>query len=785
MSEIKQLPEGKLRIIVDDFAGYNAKQSPYTKLGINEFPVMDNYYMNKGNEMLIKRDGARRFITAIGTAGETIQSLYQHRTKSGNDFLMIKNSTTLYYTDIAGIDPAGASYTTLSTNEVTGRYDFLSYQDRLYIANRTGKYNAVWKGSTSLYEMGCVPCNNTGITLAQPGAGNLVAGTYYYAVTFLYEDSQESAPLLWWKFLTDYNYYPRIVVSGSKYVTLANIPLGNARVTKRKIYRSKVNDATDYYYLTTIENNTDTTYTDNKADADLSTLIDPIIFSDMGRPYRSKYQTVHKEVMLQGNLTETLYTSDSTVAVAQSMSGGAMNTGAVYKYRFYKAWIVNTGATKPHFILSPYVEKQVTTTGSGSIDISLTGDGWNGIMFIERTSGGGSDFLWLPITQMFGERVTGASQTFNDGVADGGRIATGIYEGYITMEIIGQTVPTTFPSYVSGSDALKPDSFSSIEFDANGLLVPTSGTYKVGDDDREEITGMFSEYNRVVVFKENNICVISTGNQTKNFWVTNTIVKGIGADHRGIVALPNIGYFFVKTRNDYSGHGSLVFYLWDGQSLPVEVSTKIDTLLHNASSFTVYDLAYDTKANWVYVTLLNSSNSRRYVLIYDLKLSGWYVWYNSVAELKTKALVYHDQYGILIGTDYSSVHRFKEDTLYDEIYNTVLTAWEDDTIKTAWQLKTLYFDDVDFDLDKIRVAIQSGSASVTMGMISKINDDSESSAQFFTAVASGKLKRPSLRLRGNCSHCYFRFENTDASKHRILGLILDIIPRHQEAGGKP
>lgn len=55
-----------------------------------------------------------------------------------------------------------------------------------------------------------------------------------------------------------------------KQIQLSDIPISDSRsVIKRKIYRTKSGDSINYYFLTAIEDNKTTTYTDNTADADL------------------------------------------------------------------------------------------------------------------------------------------------------------------------------------------------------------------------------------------------------------------------------------------------------------------------------------------------------------------------------------------------------------------------------------------------------------------------------------------------------------------------------------
>ena len=100
-------------------------------------------------------------------------------------------------------------------------------------------------------------------------SGNLSVGVYKYIVEFV-------SPLG-----NSYPNSPRTVTTTSTQlqVNLSAIPIGATGVTARKIYRTKVGGS-DYYLLTTINDNTTTTYTDNIADTSLTLFMpNPGVFS--------------------------------------------------------------------------------------------------------------------------------------------------------------------------------------------------------------------------------------------------------------------------------------------------------------------------------------------------------------------------------------------------------------------------------------------------------------------------------------------------------------------------
>lgn len=91
-------------------------------------------------------------------------------------------------------------------------------------------------------------------------------GTYQYAVTFVTADGE-----------TEVGTASTAVSPALKQVSLTNIPIGSSKVTSRKIYRSSegehwpgyINKLRNAKLVTTLANNTATTYTDNVADGSL------------------------------------------------------------------------------------------------------------------------------------------------------------------------------------------------------------------------------------------------------------------------------------------------------------------------------------------------------------------------------------------------------------------------------------------------------------------------------------------------------------------------------------
>jgi hypothetical protein len=103
------------------------------------------------------------------------------------------------------------------------------------------------------------PLAPTVALISPAAAGNVEAGIHRYRVTFVTADGEtEGGAISGAVTVVDK------AVNGK--VTVSAIPLGGSAVTSRKVYRTAAGGST-YLLLTTIADNTTTTYTDNTADA--------------------------------------------------------------------------------------------------------------------------------------------------------------------------------------------------------------------------------------------------------------------------------------------------------------------------------------------------------------------------------------------------------------------------------------------------------------------------------------------------------------------------------------
>jgi len=138
-------------------------------------------------------------------------------------------------------------------------YNFEVFYDELYISNGVDKPQVYGANLDYTWDIGS-PIACTGALAG--AAGNVDNGTHSYKVTFVTADGESSAGVK-----------SNVVTVANKavdgQVSLTSIPVGPSGTTSRKVYRTVAGDTGDYLLLTTIANNTTTTYTDNTADSGL------------------------------------------------------------------------------------------------------------------------------------------------------------------------------------------------------------------------------------------------------------------------------------------------------------------------------------------------------------------------------------------------------------------------------------------------------------------------------------------------------------------------------------
>src|ERR1041385_2427052 len=204
------------------------------------------------------------FVPQGGTGVSTISGLIKGNgtaafsaASAGTDYLVPCSSLT-----------TGSALFSNSSNQVcqdNANYFYNATNHRLGIGTITPAQKLDISGGGLRFTSITTPdVSGTLVTLAGLGAGNLSNGVYSYKVTFVNAlgesvPSSASAPVT----------VTNNATNGQ--ISLANIPTSSdPSVTSRKLYRT-VHDGSSYLLLTTISDNTTTTYTDNIADGSLTT----------------------------------------------------------------------------------------------------------------------------------------------------------------------------------------------------------------------------------------------------------------------------------------------------------------------------------------------------------------------------------------------------------------------------------------------------------------------------------------------------------------------------------
>ena len=579
------MPEKKtLPIRITDFSsGINSLDDP-TMLGGDkpEFPILENVANSYGHrKKLVKRFGYNQYNTNQLDTTHAIQSIYEANFSSGAK-LLGNSSNTSNSVLKAIIDPYTGSWgvpgATLHTGaDVNSILQYTMLKDKVYIANLVGSANAVYD-STNYLDMGIAPCQTnlmagTGAVVA--GGGKTSSKLYVYIVTFLTSDEQESGSTGWTGVSTGV---------ADTAVNLTSVPISaNTRVTARKIYCSlaltSFNDLDFLYYVGIINDNTTTTYQDTTADINLFTPIPPNLLFQFKKPYISKYHTVHKNRLVPANLTENLYTPllATDFTLTSSNGGGTLTGGRTYNFRFAKSYLVDITGGQLEYNTSNYISKSITIGGGdNAINIAYAGsltDAWSKYWAIcMTTNAGGTDFqVYAPFTNIQGS---------TDILAIPGVLGKTI--------VVNQPFQTNINlnSTVAWSDEFKPDLFSSV------------ATEQIGQDDGDHITGIASEEDRIIVFKQKSIHYIDTRYTDSNNWYANKLLDGIGADDYSLIQFGNMYAF--KSNRSVAGLGTFdVIYIWDGRTFPQAIGYKIVGYMSGKSTATFKNITYDSSNNWL------------------------------------------------------------------------------------------------------------------------------------------------------------------------------------------
>lgn len=188
------------------------------------------------------------------------------------------------------------------------------------------------------------------VTISAWNGGNLSTGNYYYKLTYLTESGETTGS-------ATSNMVSITTPASFAKVNVTGVAVGGDRVTARKLYRTEADGAT-FKLVTTISNNTATTYLDNIADANLTTTIPSVNASGRTTFQLAKHYT-------SGGMT---YTRHITKPVAGSV--------AIYKNAtlFTGSYSVSSTNGLVTFASSPAAEDLLQATFEFDVPVRFVKD---------------------------------------------------------------------------------------------------------------------------------------------------------------------------------------------------------------------------------------------------------------------------------------------------------------------------------------------------------------------------------------------------------------------------
>lgn len=433
-------------------------------------------------------------------------------------------------------------------------------------------------------------------------------------------------------------------------------------------------------------------------------------FVNIIKPYKSKYQVIHQRRLWQANIREDQYEAIDTSLILLASQAGSSHISsdaaraAIYTYKFAKDIRVikgkvfsgTTGIVKP-----PYTgifgalsgTRSVTTTPThtevylseipiddfcqrtaifrnccqfisgisvaGSVLTITVGTGW---VFKEGetvtitgvagfTSNPNGTYVINTVTSTtfkITHNTTSGTYTAASGVVQGsnfyicgftrsGAFTDGYADSYMAgldFNVLTSTGNKPYKSSVISSEADQPDIF------------PPGNFMSIGQDNGQQIMGIFSDDRRLIVFKENSIYEIDTTYQDTSFARARRIVRDIGAKSGDTIVQISPSEFIFLANDNY-------FYYWPGSGKPKPISLKIQTIIDELEYENI-DGCYYPNLQWViftYSTLEIKGN----VLIYDLSVADatgagtWYHFTKNTADLNLCAPIVTKDRELLFG----------------------------------------------------------------------------------------------------------------------------------------
>lgn len=231
----------------------------YRPLGDTYNPLLTNGTCNSMEGWRIKNGSL--MLTEGLAAGLVNQSYFQSQPVQWLD----NYASSYYYVTNRELRKVAASESQISStfmaSSPTTRLTSVQFRGMILVASETQGLRWINPATDAFRTVG-ITAPTSSPTVAAGSAG-LLTGVYKYCVTFVDDQGNESNTYL----TNGIANYGTVTVT-EKQISLSAIPTGGAGVLYRRIYRT-ISQGEQFLYLTQINDNTTTTYTDNNEDTSL------------------------------------------------------------------------------------------------------------------------------------------------------------------------------------------------------------------------------------------------------------------------------------------------------------------------------------------------------------------------------------------------------------------------------------------------------------------------------------------------------------------------------------
>ena len=270
-------------------SGFN-KVNEFTnseKLSDSELTKLTNMRLDEEIGVPTLRKGFSRYGQQVDTAGD-IHSLFDVVDENGTNYLLagvgnkLRKSTGSAYSDVK----TGLSGNKLRMANFGGNFIFTNGVDSPF---HTKDFTAVDDISIPRPDM-----SGVSISLGGSTAPKLSDGIYKYIFIYVTKDGQKSPPSV--------PIQPRLQSGGYDYINMTPFPtVTDSRIVSLMIFRTKANKL-DTYYLLTILDKGETSYTDDTPDANLNTAE---VFEYMTYLNTAKYIATKNDRIFLANINKT------------------------------------------------------------------------------------------------------------------------------------------------------------------------------------------------------------------------------------------------------------------------------------------------------------------------------------------------------------------------------------------------------------------------------------------------------------------------------------------------